>query len=32
MTRPHIKNEQEYTAALDEIEQLLEAESGTPEG
>jgi len=27
-----IKNEQEYAAALDAIEQLLEAEPGTPEG
>lgn len=27
-----IKNEQEYAAALEAIEQLLEAEPGTPEG
>ncbi|CAM5277312.1 hypothetical protein [Alishewanella longhuensis] len=32
MTEPSIKNEQEYVAALDAIEQLLEAEPGTPEG
>ena len=31
-TRPSIKSEQEYQAALDAIEQLLEAELGTPEG
>lgn len=29
---PPIKNEQEYAAALEAIEQLLEAEPGTPEG
>jgi HTH-type transcriptional regulator/antitoxin HigA len=27
-----IKNDQEYEVALEEIEQLLEAEPGTPEG
>jgi len=27
-----IKNEQEYEVALETIEQLLEAEPGTPEG
>ncbi|GHG77517.1 hypothetical protein GCM10010919_33240 [Alishewanella longhuensis] len=32
MIRPPIKNEQEYAAALNAIEQLLEAEPGTPEG
>jgi len=32
MTKPSIKNEQEYAAALNAIEQLLEAEPGTPEG
>jgi HTH-type transcriptional regulator/antitoxin HigA len=32
MTRPSIKSEQEYQVALDAIEQLLEAEPGTPEG
>ena len=32
MTRPPIKNEQEYAAALNAIEQLLQAEPGTPEG
>jgi HTH-type transcriptional regulator/antitoxin HigA len=31
-TRPAIKSEQEYQAALEAIEQLLEAEPGTPEG
>lgn len=31
-TRPSIKSEQEYQAALEAIEQLLEAEPGTPEG
>uniref|UniRef100_UPI004047742A hypothetical protein n=1 Tax=Rheinheimera sp. TaxID=1869214 RepID=UPI004047742A len=31
-TRPPIKNEQEYEAALEAIEQLLEAAPGTPEG
>ena len=30
-TRPSIKSEQEYQAALDAIEQLLEAEPSTPE-
>lgn len=29
---PSIKNEQEYAAALEAIEQLLETEPGTPEG
>lgn len=32
MTKPSIKNEQEYAAALEAIEQLLEAEPGTAEG
>lgn len=31
-TKPSIKNAQEYEAALEAIEHLLEAESGTPEG
>ena len=31
MTTPSIKNEQEYEAALEAIEQLLDAEPGTPE-
>lgn len=31
-TRPAIKSDQEYQAALEAIEQLLEAEPGTPEG
>ena len=30
-TRPSIKSEQEYQAALDAIEQLLDAAPGTPE-
>ncbi len=30
-TKPSIKSEQEYQAALEAIEQLLEAESGTLE-
>ncbi len=29
---PSIKNEQEYEAALEAIELLLDAEPGTPEG
>ena len=29
---PSIKNEQEYEAALEAIERLIEAEPGTPEG
>uniref|UniRef100_A0A486XI13 Uncharacterized protein n=1 Tax=Rheinheimera sp. BAL341 TaxID=1708203 RepID=A0A486XI13_9GAMM len=29
---PPIKNEHEYEATLEAIEQLLEAEPGTPEG
>lgn len=29
---PSIKNEQEYEAALEAIERLMEAEPGTPEG
>lgn len=32
MTKPSIKNEQEYAAALEAIERLLDAEPGTPEG
>lgn len=32
MTRASIKNEQEYEAALEAIEQRLDAEPGTPEG
>jgi|GEM_PF-2780976 len=31
-TRPSIKIEQEYQAALEAMEQLLEAEPGTTEG
>jgi HTH-type transcriptional regulator/antitoxin HigA len=31
-SKPSIQNEQEYQAALEAIEQLLEAEPGTPEG
>lgn len=32
MTKQSIKNEQEYAAAIEAIEQLLDAEPGTPEG
>ena len=32
MTKPSIKNEQEYAAALEALERLLDAEPGTPEG
>jgi antitoxin component HigA of HigAB toxin-antitoxin module len=32
MTKPSIKNEQEYAAALEAIERLLDAEPVTPEG